>query len=499
MGVGTISLVSSTACHSASTQNFQDSITVFAQPASRIASISTPILSSDDTQERKLAYNELQQLLAGIAQSPSEKKRRRVSYTSNVTPSRSVQEGHAHCKPANKTPIKNEVELRGPCQSVFADVIKDHAYRRIQILYYIFVAYYNEGCSVVADRTSHQHGSSACLFCCGAHSNLLPNLKDDFFSRMFSAIFDQGFTPEMEVKLQCFGVPQHKIEALRGDLVEVAAIRSVIEDISELGRTRLISPETYFYQVMNSTVELPVSVNVCDGLIENEMRPRVLTLLNEVSAGTLSPYEALQQVVAAMQLHINRCERAAAQKIDVLRQIHEIYQAIHQLENSLPTDGEWVRWLTKYQGWINRLYVQKQRWNALKSHTGLRRLNLTLSCRVELFNLIHEKDFYKLDRITAAQIGVELTGHLQKLHKWTPRLEANAISELEESIAIFQLQHGGTELPLYEHLSGQYIAGRLEPLDEAGLYRQKIELISRIYDNSSPPGSPAERSNERAW
>ncbi|KTD74199.1 hypothetical protein [Legionella tucsonensis] len=137
--------------------------------------------------------------------------------------------------------------------------IIEHANRRVDLFFYTLIAYYKTGILPIYGHTTLQHGrgrttrsnrsiSEAC------HSSLTPSLVD-------SSIYQNKKTGE-----------KHK---------------SLVSD-------------THFMDSLNSTVELPPFVNDLDDLLENALREKSLTILREVSLGTINPITGLTQFLQIM-------------------------------------------------------------------------------------------------------------------------------------------------------------------------------------------------------
>ncbi len=119
----------------------------------------------------------------------------------------------------------------------------EHASRRIDYLFYLLAYYYrkNKKLKVLkAEDQNHQSGG----FFQACHSSLVPCLDD----------------PELK--------------------------------------------KTYFYIVLNSTIELPLEVNQIDSSIEKDLRPKFELLLNQVSFGEVSPVSAINNFLGYMHERI---------------------------------------------------------------------------------------------------------------------------------------------------------------------------------------------------
>ncbi|KTD40426.1 hypothetical protein [Legionella parisiensis] len=164
--------------------------------------------------------------------------------------------------------------------------IIEHANRRIDLFFYTLIAYYKTGILPIYGHTTLQHGrgrttrrntsiSEAC------HSSLTPSFVD-------RTIYQNNQTRE-----------KHK---------------SLLSD-------------THFMDSLNSTVELPPFVNDLDDLLENALREKSLTILREVSLGTLNPITGLTRFLQIMSTVLKGLKEDAENKNkSALSQHHLIKQ-----------------------------------------------------------------------------------------------------------------------------------------------------------------------------
>lgn len=153
------------------------------------------------------------------------------------------------------------------------ELIIEHANRRVDLFFYTLIAYYKTGILPTYGRTSLQHGrgrttrkniniSEAC------HSSFTPSLLD-------KTIYQNNKNGE-----------KHK---------------SLLSD-------------THLMDNLNSTVELPPFVNDLDDLLENTCREPCLTILRDVSLGTINPIEGLTQFLNMMNKVLNDLKKEAENK-----------------------------------------------------------------------------------------------------------------------------------------------------------------------------------------
>ena len=148
--------------------------------------------------------------------------------------------------------------------------IIEHAQRRVDLFFYLLIAYYKTGLTAHIADTLEQHGcgkkqTPAC------HSALLPRLWD---------------TEHDE--------PRYKPNTIK--------------------RQTGLLDNTHLYQSMNSTVELHEAVNYFEThhlegkKSESKMREKSLFVLNQVSQGNLTPIEGMLQFLMLLNAHFTSRE-----------------------------------------------------------------------------------------------------------------------------------------------------------------------------------------------
>ena len=251
-------------------------------------------------------------------------KRRRISAKKNITISRqhtfSKEEG-AICMVDTKESTPKSLDLR--------DRVLDHAYRRMQIYYYQALAYFQEGCTIEIAPTDLQHGSSPCKNCQAAHSAILPHLTDNFQERIIQKISSEGLSTQI----------LHYVEALNLDPL---ALEILLESDEKEGLAsffdnehELLTPKTYLYNLMNSTIEVPKEVNMFDSTLESHMRPVALTLLNSVSQEGLHPYAASERLAEEIKECIAKIQEETQQKLHYIAELEEADASLVAFENEI--------------------------------------------------------------------------------------------------------------------------------------------------------------------
>ena len=155
-------------------------------------------------------------------------------------------------------------------------MIEEHAARRVDLFFYLLVAYYKTGLTVSSDKTNQQHGkgsneknTNAC------HSSILP------------AVWDS------EV------LKQEHNHGTRANFKPLKVRTGILEGTS-------------LEEAQNSTVELSKAVNYFDsnwieGKADNQskMRSKSLSILNDVSKGALTPDAGLLAFLITLNTHFS--------------------------------------------------------------------------------------------------------------------------------------------------------------------------------------------------
>lgn len=142
----------------------------------------------------------------------------------------------------------------------------EHAARRVDLLFYLFVAYYRSELIPIRGHTILQHGTGRSFnktsLTQACHSSFIPNLLDQ-------TIFQKN------------------------------------------GEAKSLLSGTHFLESLNSTVELPGFVNVFDSILENLCRHYCIKLLQKVSDSSLDPIQALTQFLCHMNTLLSNLQAQA--------------------------------------------------------------------------------------------------------------------------------------------------------------------------------------------
>lgn len=194
----------------------------------------------------------------------------------------------------------------------------EHANRRVDLLFYTFVAYYNSGRVVTRDRTDLQHGrgrnaaentklTEAC------HSSLTPSLKDRIVRQS-----KDGY----------------------------------------LSRKNLLSG-THLRNNLNATVELPHFINQFDDKLEHICNKGTIKILNDVSFGKMNPIEGLGDFLIMMRNILNNMKQQAKKNNSLLAQHSTLIKTnIHLQLIDLVMEGTLSTTFSRQTGKVHDDYIQ---------------------------------------------------------------------------------------------------------------------------------------------
>ncbi len=196
-------------------------------------------------------------LLFLTMKSPKKGRNNKTEYEDNVTISLKMEEG--------SNPLEE-------------NRIVEHAQRRIDLFFYLLIAYYKTGLKVDIAETITQHGMGTKKDNTnGCHSALLTSLLDAECAKP-SHLYDTRQKPDAMI------------------------CRSGLLD------------NTHFYNSLNSTVELHKAVNYFEThhlegkKTDNKMRKKSLIFLNEVSQGAITPITGMLKFLVSLKEHFDERE-----------------------------------------------------------------------------------------------------------------------------------------------------------------------------------------------
>ncbi len=159
--------------------------------------------------------------------------------------------------------------------NIFSSYIHEHYLRRVDLFFYLLVAYYQTGLVVKIANPTLQHGIGKANITEAAHSSLFTQLQDD-------SIYNDEFYKRTS--------------------------RS-----KTLYNKQSIICGTKFMCSLNSTVEVPTFVNDLDQELEgkdisrpSDCRRSALTILQDVSNGKLNPIEGVTEFLKVMKITFHK-------------------------------------------------------------------------------------------------------------------------------------------------------------------------------------------------
>ena len=461
-------------------------------------SIKTAVL---DSQEHSLAIGDITPYL-----NRSNSSRVYTSSHSNITASRSnvrlVDDESLGIALAYNT--ESDPDLLTIEAHDLQDRIIDHAYRRIQLFYFIAVAYYKENLSVSRDSTSYQHGMGSYYGMQAAHSSLLTSIKDNFLEELTKKIERFGVSNQVTAQLKALNISQKNLHQLtklfppgkKGHKKKLTNLQNYLP--KEVNTTSLIGKDCYFYQALNSTVVLPKSVNMLDMVIEKHMRTRGIELINEVSQGLISPYEASHTLVQEIQDVLDTSYKQTNQKIHLLDQLYSAEQQLLQISQSIRTmdcqdETESLKALETFLVAARKNKSLRKDIQSLKDSISIeyhlnKRQKKMLNCVASVQPYLNPD--FKSKKTTQHQYFVNNPSVVKQLlqeikkditsNKWYPYPMGWIRTELTGSLTAISLQKSSTSLPDQKLLSGVYENGVLRSMNKKELEEQKLEIIKRV-------------------
>ncbi len=165
------------------------------------------------------------------------------------------------------------------------DLLVEHAARRVDLAFYLLVAYYKTRIILDIDETTSQHGmgSKKTIETNACHSALISTVKELF-----------RLKPEAKYA------------------------ESLLRDKAKAVTKPCLPTTAHFKNILSMTTELPRGVNYYDIKLEgklsesgrSEVRKVLLTLLNEVSCGERTPFQALKIFFIALKKSFSDLEES---------------------------------------------------------------------------------------------------------------------------------------------------------------------------------------------
>lgn len=225
-----------------------------------------------DTQKGELKLEEYREEiyfkeLKNKEQDGENKNRSRASYLDNYSAALAMS--------ASNEELERKISDHKGLFELSEKNIAEHAARRVDMFFYILIAYYKKNVLPVQGNTTLQHGK-------GRQSSTKKNITQACHSSLFSAFVDDTINHSAPVRMD-----------------------DSDDDISRKVKKSIICG-THFLDSLNSTVELPVFVNNLDCELEGRIgypsvcRQKSLDIIRNVSLGRINPIQGLSEFLKIM-------------------------------------------------------------------------------------------------------------------------------------------------------------------------------------------------------
>lgn len=248
------------------------------------------------------------------------KKSRHINaYAANLCMARMREEGHLNCG--------KQLLIEALSSPTVKDLINDHCFRRVQLFYYTAVVYFNEKCEVKLDKTISQVGRSGCTHCNAAHHAILPRLADNSMSVLYETFKHDRTNPKTLKKMVVLGFKRTRITRVQS----TPQVKKLFKQYAEKNkRDRLIAPKSYLQRSLDSTIPLRSEINEYECIMETNLRPIALNLIQAVAYGK-QPYEATEHFVNFTTDFLHKSYQATQQMIELMGDFQNV---ANQLENA---------------------------------------------------------------------------------------------------------------------------------------------------------------------
>lgn len=185
--------------------------------------------------------------------------------------------------PLSSEEIRKTINNPSDLLDATKDHVTEHAARRVDIFFYVLVAYYQSNLVPIQGDTKLQHGSGRRIkkkigLTHACHSSFFPTLIDETIHNVI----------------------------IKGKSLSFNKKNSTIK--------QSLLDGTHFYDNMNSTMELPLFVNNLDYQLEGKIeipsvcRQNALNIIRMVSSGDINPIQGLVQYLKTMSDTFNDLE-----------------------------------------------------------------------------------------------------------------------------------------------------------------------------------------------
>lgn len=174
-----------------------------------------------------------------------------------------------------------------------------HIQMRRITLFFLQCLYWQEGCTIELETTTHQNGTANCGCCAACHFCVTPNVRDNFIPRLIGMVQSQGITAEVERQCELLRIKAGKMAP--ADLVKALEAKQAVQ-------YRLFDNKSVMFMLMNGCVQLYSDFNENDCVYERWMRSVAVWLLNGAAG---SHIDASQRVKPFGQLQLPSLDKPA--------------------------------------------------------------------------------------------------------------------------------------------------------------------------------------------
>ncbi len=301
-----------------------------------------------------------------------------------------------------------ELDLRGR--------LEDLASRRVQLFYYLALAYHKSGCTVKLGKSSFKLGLREKRGATGAYSCILPNIDDDYFKRLTEKIGKKGPSPLEEKRLLALGCAPKNIKAVLQKTGRDKMMKNLFNGVET---SKLFTESCPFYTSMNTAVFLPPEIARFDEALERYLRPVIINLITLCSKHGLDPYEASQRFESTIKNFYNRSYKVFREKNRLLIDIDRLERELHCLELSYFCGDitDLKEFFCEYLRIAARYDTAQKRIRSLRFYS----INIGLDCRMPEHHSLfkYTKTFYQdqsqhVERMTTQR---ELWDYIQGLQR----------------------------------------------------------------------------------
>lgn len=209
-------------------------------------------------------------------------------------------------------------------------LVCDLSYRRIQLFYYLLVAYHDEKCYPRKARPKMQHGKTSNSECFTVvYPSLYPRIKDTFFKGLADKIKRRTIDARTEKIMESL-----KVNLTAAALDEASPAGVKLMEICGTAKS-LLSKQSDFYQNLQQTIEVPSLVGEYNAVIENFTGELGDEILAACSEGKLSPSEGCAAFVKNLGNFFYSSIQETNEKSVAYQRCGELCDAILKMEDDV--------------------------------------------------------------------------------------------------------------------------------------------------------------------